>query len=43
MARDVLLGNEEEGDVSDYEAGMNEDEIKDLLGDSYKRDVEKKF
>ena len=39
IARDLLLGD---ADVSD-DGGMDEDEIKDLLGDAYKRDVEKKF
>ena len=39
IARDLLLGD---ADVSDN-GGMEEDEIKDLLGDAYKRDVEKKF
>ena len=45
-ARDLLLGDEGEGEgeVSDYDNdGMGEDEIQDLLGDSYNRDVEKKF
>ena len=42
IARDLLLGDE--GEVMDYDNdGMDEDELKDLLGDSYKRDVEEKF
>jgi hypothetical protein len=39
IARDLLPGD---ADVSDN-GGMEEDEIKDLLWDAYKRDIEKKF
>jgi hypothetical protein len=39
IARDLLLGDAE----ASVNRGMDEDEIKDLLGDAYKRDVKKKF